>query len=171
MSGLGPFDMAAVALSIGAEPILAINVGVASSTAVTSRHGSNVSNAAAAAAPAPAAGSGNSATSAADLADLVEYCHGSATATKWGQQRAADGMVSPLNVTYFELGNEMYNFDFRDQVVAMEARANAVGMAGKLHYIYPLNAGPNSTDAAALNTLGLATRLIVDTHHWFGTGT
>lgn len=166
MSGLGPFDMAVVALSIGAEPILTINAGVASSTAVTSRHGSNVSNADAA-----AAGSGNSATSAADLADLVEYCHGSATATKWGQQRAADGMVSPLNVTYFELGNEMYNPGFRDQVVAMEARANDVGMAGKLHYIYPLNAGPNSTDAAALNTLGLAKRLIVDTHHWFGTGT
>ena len=72
----------------------------------------------------------------------------------------------------FELGNEEYNQDFFEQVQAMEARATAIGMAGQFHYIFPdvNNSVPNVSDAAALNSLGLGKRVVVDTHHWFGTG-
>ena len=51
----------------------------------------------------------------------VEYLHGSATTTHWGRERASDlGSAAPLNVTFFELGNEEYNSDFVAQVEAAE---------------------------------------------------
>ena len=50
------------------------------------------------------------------FADLVEYMHGDAS-TEWGKVRIADGHPEPYKVTYFELGNEMYNPNFAKQVV------------------------------------------------------
>ncbi len=41
-----------------------------------------------------------------DAADLVEYCNGPVT-TPWGARRAADGFPEPLNVRFFEIGNEI----------------------------------------------------------------
>ncbi|RME84555.1 MAG: hypothetical protein D6775_05185, partial [Caldilineae bacterium] len=43
--------------------------------------------------------------SAQDAADLVEFLNGPAGST-WGAQRAAMGFPEPLNVRYFEIGNE-----------------------------------------------------------------
>ena len=43
--------------------------------------------------------------SAQDAADLVEFLNGPADST-WGAQRAALGFPDPLNVRYFEIGNE-----------------------------------------------------------------
>lgn len=141
MAGFGLFDMASLALSIGATPVLTLNADPAI-------------------------------TLTSDLADLIEYCHGNADTTAWGKLREADtGSKVPLNVTYFELGNEMYNANFLSQVKAMEVRANDVGVRGKLNYIFPDNHGPNRTDSAAISALNLGKRIIVDTHHWFGTAT
>ncbi len=41
-----------------------------------------------------------------DAADLVEYCNGPAD-SRWGRQRVADGFPEPLNVRFFEIGNEI----------------------------------------------------------------
>ena len=71
---------------------------------------------------------------AVDFADLVEYCFGDAT-TSWGARRIADGHSAVYNITTFELGNEQVNPFFVDQVIAMEARAAAVG-APPLRYMY-----------------------------------
>ena len=38
---------------------------------------------------------------------------------------------------WFELGNEMDVPLFGDQVVAMETKAKALGVGGKMHYVYP----------------------------------
>ena len=73
-----------------------------------------------------------------DFADLVEYCWGDPATTSWGARRAADGHPGPYNITVFELGNEQYNPYFVEQVVAMEARAKAVG-APPLRYMFPWN--------------------------------
>lgn len=40
-----------------------------------------------------------------DAADMVEFCNGPATST-WGRVRANLGFPDPLNVRYFEIGNE-----------------------------------------------------------------
>jgi alpha-L-arabinofuranosidase len=50
-----------------------------------------------------------------------------------GRKRAADGHADQYKLRYIELGNEQYNSNYLDQVVAMETRANAVGAAGQLH--------------------------------------
>jgi len=78
-----------------------------------------------------------------DWADLVEYCWGDAARTSWGARRAADrGHSGVYNVTVFELGNEQYNVNFVEQVLAMEARAAQVG-APPLRYMFPDNGGLN----------------------------
>ncbi len=41
-----------------------------------------------------------------DAADLVEYCNGPPD-SKWGSLRASQGFPEPLNVRYFEIGNEI----------------------------------------------------------------
>jgi len=41
-----------------------------------------------------------------DAADLVEYCNGPAT-SRWGSVRASQGFPEPLNVQFFEIGNEI----------------------------------------------------------------
>ena len=41
-----------------------------------------------------------------DAADLVEYCNGPATST-WGAVRASHGFEDPLDVRFFEIGNEI----------------------------------------------------------------
>ncbi len=41
-----------------------------------------------------------------DAADLVEYCNGPAD-SEWGRKRVEDGFPEPLNVRFFEIGNEI----------------------------------------------------------------
>lgn len=50
----------------------------------------------------------NVASGAAHAADWVEYCNGN-TGTTWGAQRAANGHPAPYGVTYWEVGNELWN--------------------------------------------------------------
>ena len=101
-----------------------------------------------------------------DWADLVEYCWGSAS-TAWGARRVADrGRAAPYNISVFELGNEQRNPFFVEQVVAMEARAAAVG-APPLRYMFPDNGGLNAADAAkALAALApdVIPRIMPDLH-------
>jgi hypothetical protein len=102
-----------------------------------------------------------------DWADLVEYCWGEPASSSWGMRRAADrGHGAPYNVTVFELGNEQYSPVWVEQVVAMEARAKAVG-APPLRYMFPDNGGLNAADAARLLALrgpGIAPRVLPDLH-------
>merc|ERR1712176_576597 len=98
-----------------------------------------------------------------DYADLVEYCWGDES-TLWGKQRILDGHKAPYNVTYFELGNEMYNTNYVEQVKAMEERATKLGMAKTLHYMFPDNQGPNGPDSLKAAALGLGDHLVVDIH-------
>eukprot|EP00937_MAST-01D_sp_MAST-1D-sp2_P006106 g6106.t1 len=105
--------------------------------------------------------------SAEDMGDLVEYAWGDATTT-WGRQRIADGHPAPYNVTWFELGNEQKNSRFVDQVRAMEARAEKVGVAGKLRYLWPdthyIGEDLNRTELLRAAALGLNDRLLMDVH-------
>eukprot|EP00040_Diaphanoeca_grandis_P021646 m.115536 g.115536 ORF g.115536 m.115536 type:complete len:730 (-) comp28432_c0_seq1:40-2229(-) len=111
-----------------------------------------------------------------DLADIVEYAWGNSS-TLWGKQRISDGHPKPYNVTWFELGNEQQNPNFLDQVVAMEARAAAVGLPkNSLQYLYPWGGGSagaggpmNKTLAEEITKLGLGARIAVD-DHVFATG-
>eukprot|EP00045_Choanoeca_perplexa_P016494 m.223846 g.223846 ORF g.223846 m.223846 type:complete len:768 (-) comp17274_c0_seq5:1144-3447(-) len=73
-----------------------------------------------------------------DLADLVDYMFSDDGSNPWVQQRGDDGHPDPFNLDkYFELGNEIYNFNFVSQVDAMEKRATALGVGGKLRYACP----------------------------------
>ena len=65
---------------------------------------------------------------------------------------------------YIELGNEEYNTNYVEQVIAMEARANAVGIPNQLHYMFPDNGGLNAADAAKAAALKLGKRLVTDLH-------
>lgn len=62
------------------------------------------------------------------------------------------------------LATEQYNSNYVAQIKAMEARAEAVGAAGTLHYIFPSNGGVNSKDVAAAAALKLGSRLVTDLH-------
>eukprot|EP01052_Picozoa_sp_SAG31_P075566 SAG31_NODE_34774_length_329_cov_1.117391_1_plen_59_part_10 len=48
-----------------------------------------------------------------------------------------DGHPAIYNWSYVELGNEQYAPNFVEQVAAMEARAEKVGVGGKLSYLFP----------------------------------
>jgi hypothetical protein len=66
-------------------------------------------------------------------------------------------------------GSEQYNPYFVDQVAAMEARAEKVGVRGKLKYLFPsgwnaVPQGVNTTDAPKAAKLGLGDRLLCDLH-------
>lgn len=104
-----------------------------------------------------------------DMADLVEYSFGGAD-TAWGKKRIEeDHHPAIYNWSYIELGNEQYNPTFVEQVAAMEKRAAEVGVAGKLHYLFPSgwNAKPqgvNATDAPKAAALQLGDRLLCDLH-------
>eukprot|EP00935_MAST-01C_sp_MAST-1C-sp1_P000128 g128.t1 len=102
-----------------------------------------------------------------DMGDLVEYAWGDESTT-WGKQRIADGHPKPYNVTWFELGNEQKNSRFVDQVREMEARAAKVGVAHKLHYLWPdthyIGEDLNQTKLARAKALGLQDRLLMDVH-------
>lgn len=97
------------------------------------------------------------------FADLVEYCWANES-TPMGRQRAIDGHPDQYKLRYIELGNEQYNNNYVEQVAAMEARANAVGAAGELHYIFPSNAGLTGDDVAKAAALKLGDRLVTDLH-------
>ena len=104
-----------------------------------------------------------------DMADLVEYSFGGADTT-WGKKRIEEDHHPEIyNWSYIELGNEQYNPTFVEQVAAMEKRAAEVGVAGKLHYLFPSgwNAKPqgvNATDAPKAAALKLGDRLLCDLH-------
>ena len=98
-----------------------------------------------------------------ELADLVEYCHGDASSTPMGQRRAADGHTRPYNVTFFELGNEQYNTQFVEQVAAMEARAQSLGLGRTLRYIFP-SPGLRDSDIDRAKTLGIDAQMTMDIH-------
>ena len=105
-----------------------------------------------------------SSSAPAELADLVEYCHGDATATPMGRQRAADGHPAPYRVKFFELGNEQYNTQFVEQVAAMEERATVLGLNGSLVYIFPENGGLSDADTDAAKKLGIDSSIAADIH-------
>jgi alpha-N-arabinofuranosidase len=104
-----------------------------------------------------------------DMADLVEYSFGDASTT-WGRMRIEqDEHPAIYNWSFVELGNEQYNPDFVEQVAAMEARADKVGVGGKLKYLFPsgwnaVPQGVNATDAPKAAKLGLGDRLLCDLH-------
>ena len=98
-----------------------------------------------------------------DMADFVEYTYGNAS-TKWGKMRIDAGHPQPYRWRFIELGNEQYNYLFVDQVKAMEARAEALGMAKYFYYMFPCNGGVNSTDQGRAKALGLGDHLVVDIH-------
>ena len=98
-----------------------------------------------------------------DMADFVEYTYGNAS-TKWGKMRIDAGHPQPYRWRFIELGNEQYNYLFVDQVKAMEARAEALGMAKYFYYMFPSNGGVNSTDQERAKALGLGDHLLVDIH-------
>ena len=93
------------------------------------------------------------ATSPSSLADLVEYCWGDAHNSRMGRQRASDGHPTPYRLRYIELGNEEYDASYLSQVVAMEERARALGIGGKLRYLF---AAPGPDHDTFLNTADLA---------------
>jgi alpha-L-arabinofuranosidase len=70
-----------------------------------------------------------------DLADLVEYCWGNDTTT-WGKQRLADGHPEPYRVKIFEVGNEERPPNWVQEVAAMEARAQLLGIKD-MQFMYP----------------------------------
>ena len=91
---------------------------------------------------------------AADFADLVEYAWGNAS-TPWGAVRSLnDSHPAPYPLTLLELGNEEFNYQYVEQILAMEARRAAVG-APRITYFYPSNGGPNSSQVAALVAAGV----------------
>ena len=75
-------------------------------------------------------------------------------------------MVAPF--CYFQLGNEQYNEQFVEQVAAIEARAQKIGISARLQYIFPQNMGMNETDSARAEALGLGDRLLTDIHDGSG---
>ena len=70
------------------------------------------------------------------MAQLVEYAYGDANTT-WGAQRVADGHAQPYKMKYIELGNEQYNPLWAEQVQAMQARAQQLGVAEEITYFWP----------------------------------
>jgi hypothetical protein len=72
------------------------------------------------------------------MADLVEFCYGDSDTT-WGGKRHALGHPEPYAIKFFELGNEQYNYNYADQVAAMEKRASELGMGKTLFYMNPHN--------------------------------
>ena len=87
--------------------------------------------------------------------------------TEWGAVRAADGHPEPYRVKYIELGNEQYNHLYVDQVAAMEARAEAIGIPRTLHYLFPDNVFLNAADLGRAKEQGLdalADHLVIDLH-------
>ena len=110
------------------------------------------------------------------MAELVEYCWGGANTTG-GRQRINDGHPEPYALKYVELGNEQVNLNFVDQVRAMQAKANELGVGTKLHYIYPWGTLTNVATAAhertvadAASALQLGSQLILDRHTNAGRG-
>ncbi len=90
-----------------------------------------------------------------DFADLIEYAYGNAS-TPWGAVRIAnDSHPEPYALTMIELGNEQFNYDYVNQILAMEAR-RAVVNAPPVTYFYPSNGGPNTSQVAALVAAGVA---------------
>jgi hypothetical protein len=87
--------------------------------------------------------------SAEDWADLVEYCWGNSS-TAWGALRITDGHPEPYRISWFEIGNEEYNNDIVVQMMAMQERANAVGVPAKLHFVFPDSYGISTQDAARI---------------------
>jgi len=98
-----------------------------------------------------------------EFADLVEYCWANES-FPMGQKRISDGHPEEYELRYIELGNEQYNPNYVEQVAAMEARANEVGAAGQLHYMFPLNGGLTGGDLAKAAALKLGSRLVTDLH-------
>merc|ERR1719498_1482636 len=98
------------------------------------------------------------------MSDLLEYLYGNES-TVYGRQRVEDGHEEPYKVKYFELGNEEYNAQFVEQVVALEAKAKALGVGeGQLYYLFPQNQGVKDNDAAKAKALGLRDHLVADEH-------
>jgi hypothetical protein len=145
LSGFGPFEVVDMANAAGMLPVITLAWDQA----------------------------GTGLPSVQEWADLVEYAWGDAT-TPWGRVRILnDSHPLPYNVTVFELGNELYNPSFVDQVVGMEAAAVAVGKADTLVYLFPGNEGLNASDRARAKSLLPASalaRIAVDCHVGGGGG-
>ncbi len=105
-----------------------------------------------------------SSSSASELADLVEYCWADPASSALGRRRAADGHPEPYRLRYIELGNEQYNTRFVAQVGAMEERARALGLGGRLRYIFPQSGGLRGADVAAARALGIDAQIVTDIH-------
>jgi hypothetical protein len=89
-----------------------------------------------------------------DFGDLIEYAYGNAS-TPWGAVRIFnDSHPAPYPLTMLELGNEQFNFDYAEQIIAMEARRARIG-APPVTYFYPDNGGPNASQVAALVAAGV----------------
>ena len=89
-----------------------------------------------------------------DFADLVEYAWGDAS-TPWGAVRSLnDSHPATYPLALLELGNEEFNYQYVDQILAMETRRAAIG-APPITYFYPSNGGPNSSQVAALVAAGV----------------
>jgi len=95
----------------------------------------------------------------------VEYCWGN-TSTTMGAQRESDGHPEPYRVKYFELGNEQYNNNYVEQVAAMEAKANELGMGEQLFYMFPSNSFLNKGDIAKASALKprIDAQMVADLH-------
>ena len=68
---------------------------------------------------------------------------------------------------YIELGNEQYNANYIDQVVAMEKKAVELGIGGTIHYMFPGNPGfLNATDIARAKQLSprMDAQMLADIH-------
>eukprot|EP00730_Choanoeca_flexa_P001467 TRINITY_DN10647_c0_g3_i1.p1 TRINITY_DN10647_c0_g3~~TRINITY_DN10647_c0_g3_i1.p1 ORF type:complete len:783 (+),score=137.43 TRINITY_DN10647_c0_g3_i1:55-2349(+) len=85
-----------------------------------------------------------------DLSDLVDYMFSDDDANEWVQKRKQDGWSEPFNMDkYFELGNEIFNFNFVDQVTAMEQRAAGINANGEIRYACPWECGTKILDQGA----------------------
>jgi hypothetical protein len=104
-------------------------------------------------------------SSAEDFAGLVEYCYGNESTTM-GAKRHSDGHPEPYRVRYFELGNEEYNTHYVEQVAAMEAKAQSLGIAKTLYYMFPSNDFLNDDDLAKAAALSprIDSQLLADLH-------
>lgn len=105
-----------------------------------------------------------------DVGDLVEYAYGNET-TPWGAVRIFnDSHPAPFSsLTGVELGNEQPGEDWVGQVLAMEAKAAALGLSpSPFFYPYPENA-LHVEDLVALKAGGVpGDKIMADVHGGWG---
>ncbi len=72
-----------------------------------------------------------------NVVNFAKYCYDDADESEWGAMRAADGYEEPLNIYYWELGNELDYVSFRTQTRIDEYVTKATAMIEAIKSVNP----------------------------------